>query len=173
MRQSLRRRCGKVVASLDVPAPFDVDVLCARVAAQRGRPLHLRPIPMPDGGACGVWVSATDCDFIFYEAHTSGLHQEHIKLHELGHMLSDHSTTAVLASVTARFLLPDLDPAVVSRVLQRTQYTDDEEREAETIASMILERASRWQPRSEWAGPPEAADVRARLGRTLEPPSRG
>jgi hypothetical protein len=171
VRENLRRQCGKLVDGLDIPVPFDADVLCARVAAGRGRPLHLRAIPMPTGGPCGVWVSAAERDFIFFEAYTSGLHQEHIKLHELGHLLSNHQTSAALAPETSRLLLPNLDPAVVNRVLQRTHYTEHEEREAEMIASLILERANRWKPISEWTGPPEAADIRNRLGRTYEPPA--
>jgi hypothetical protein len=154
-----------------MPDPFDVDELCARVAAGRGRRIELRAVAMPVGGPCGVWVSAAGRDFIFYEGNTSVLHQEHIKLHEIGHLLSDHQTTDVLGAQASRLLLPDLDPAVVNRVLRRTHYSDEEEREAEVIASLILERANRWKPVSEWAAAPDAAGIRQRIGRALEHPT--
>jgi hypothetical protein len=169
--REIRRRCEKLVEDLEIPVPFDVHVLCARVAAKRGRSIELRAITMPAGGPCGVWVSAAGRDFIFYERHTSGLHQEHIVLHEIGHFLSDHEASSVLDPDISRLLLPDLDPLVVKRVLQRTHYSVDNEREAETIASLILERANRWRPASEWAAPPEAAGIRERIGSSLEHPT--
>jgi hypothetical protein len=169
--KAMRRRCAKLVDMLDIPVPFDVHVLCARVAAARGRSIELRAIPMPAGGPCGVWVSVAGRDFIFYERHTSGLHQEHIVLHEIGHFLGDHEAGTVLDPDISQLLMPDLDPAVVDRVLQRTHYSADNEREAETIASLILERANRWRPASEWAAPPEAEGMRRRIGSSLEPPT--
>jgi hypothetical protein len=171
MTRELRRRCAKLVDDLDIPVPFDVHELCARVAAKRGTSIELRAIPMPAGGPCGVWVSAAGRDFIFYERHTSGLHQEHIVLHEVGHFLSDHEAGTVLDPDISRLLMPGLDPTVVARVLQRTHYSADNEREAEMIASLILERANRWRPMSEWAAPPEGAGLREWIGSSLEHPT--
>jgi hypothetical protein len=169
--RQIRRRCEKVVDAIEMPVPFDADELCARIATRRSRPIDLRAMAMPADGPCGVWVSTAGRDYILYERETSGLHQEHIKLHELGHLLSEHKTTTVLAPETSKLLLPNLDPAVVNRILQRAHYSAAEEREAEMIASLILERANRWRPESEWAGPVEAAGIRQRLGRALEPPT--
>jgi hypothetical protein len=39
------------------------------------------------------------------------------------------------------------------------------------IASLILQRASRWHPASEWAAPADGAGVRQRLGGSLEQPA--
>ena len=44
-----------------------------------------------------------------------------------------------LASGT-RLLLPSLDPALVQRLLRRSNYSGVEEREAETLGSLLLER---------------------------------
>jgi hypothetical protein len=169
--RELRRRCARLVDTLDIPVPFSAQGLCARLAAQRGRPIELVMVAMPAGGLCGVWVAAKDRDFIFFEGRTSPLHQEHIILHEFAHLFCGHTTTSVLAPETSRLLLPDLDPNVVDRVLQRTHYSAEEEREAETTASLVLERANRWRPASEWAAPPESAGIRQRIGRALEHPT--
>ena len=109
-------------------------------------------------------------DYIVYEAGTSRLHREHIILHEVGHLLSDHGTTTVLEPRTSRALLPSLDPDLVDRVLGRTHYSAAEEQEAELIASLILERASRWQLASDWASPEDTTGIRQRLGGALERP---
>ncbi|HEV7899559.1 MAG TPA: hypothetical protein VGP31_17135 [Planosporangium sp.] len=169
--RGLRRRCARLVDTLDIPVPFSAHELCARFATQRGRAIELMALSMPAGGPCGVWVAAKDRDFIFFERGTSPLHQEHIILHEFAHLFCGHTTTSVLAPETSRLLLPNLDPTVVGRVLQRTHYSAEEEREAETAASLVLERANRWRPASEWAAPPESAGIRQRIGRALEHPT--
>jgi hypothetical protein len=170
--KEIRRRCQALVADLDIPVPFDAQELCARIATRRGRPIQLRAVAMPAGSPCGIWLSTAGSDYIFYEAHTSRLHQEHIIVHEIGHVLSNHHTTAVLDPETSRLLLPNLDPALVNRVLSRGHYSAAEEQEAEMIATLILQRASRWHAESEWAAPADGAGVRQRLGGSLEPPGR-
>jgi len=79
-------------------------------------------------------------DYVFYEAETSQLHREHIILHELGHLLCEHQPTEVLDEEVVAQLLPDLNPAVVYRVLGRTTYTAIEEQEAEMLASLVRGR---------------------------------
>jgi IrrE N-terminal-like domain len=169
-KKEIRRRCQALVADLDIPVPFDAQELCARIATRRGRPIRLRAVAMPMDSPCGIWLSTAGNDYIFYEAHTSRLHQEHIIVHEIGHVLCDHYATAVLSPETSRLLLPNLDPALVNRVLSRGHCSAEEEQEAEMIASLILRRASRWQPESEWTAPADGAGVRQRLGGSLEPP---
>lgn len=40
----------------------------------------------------GCWVRLAGKDYIFYEEHTAHLHQAHIQLHELAHILCGHKT---------------------------------------------------------------------------------
>jgi len=169
--KEIHRHCRDLVRDLDVPFPFDVQQFCAGLAARRGRPIDLCPLPMPSGGPCGVWVSTPTRDYIFYEEATSGLHREHIIMHEIGHLLADHGSETTLTETVSRLLLPHLDPALVGRVLHRTAYSVDEERTAETVATMILERANRWKPVSQWVAPQHGAEVRRRVGESLEPPA--
>ncbi|WP_433724380.1 hypothetical protein ACQP2Y_03100 [Actinoplanes sp. CA-051413] len=53
------------------------------------------------GLPCGLWISVETADYVFYDPETSQLHAEHIILHELGHMLSGH-TTGVNASLDGK-----------------------------------------------------------------------
>ena len=167
--RQLRQQCRQIISALDVPAPFSVHRLCESVAVTRGRPIDLRAVAMPPDTASGVWVSTRTNDYIFYEERTTPLHQEHIILHELGHLLGDHGTDAPLLAEATQVLLPDLDPELVNRMLNRTAYTAEEERMAETIASMILEAANRWKPVSDWEAPAHGADVRQRVHLTIDP----
>lgn len=141
MGRNLRRRCQEVVAQLDIPSPLDVRALCADVAAGRGRPILL--IPMDGGqGPSGLWMATPTTDYLAFTTATSALHQDHIILHELGHLLCGHASVA-LAGEAHRSLLPSLDATTVGRVLGRTSYGADQEREAELVASLIHQHAQR------------------------------
>lgn len=128
---------------LPLPRPFDVRVLCRRVAEQRGRPITLLPMHGGESGVLGLWVAAESGDMIFYEEHTTPPHQEHIILHELSHVLCQHYPAQLSTAEHMRILLPDLDPRMVRRVLGRTTYLAVEEQEAELLATLIQQRAQR------------------------------
>ncbi|MFD0266116.1 hypothetical protein ACFVGY_05890 [Streptomyces sp. NPDC127106] len=133
---ALRRRCQALLRDIEVPRPFSVEALCAALARQRNRPLHLHPLPRStaEAGACGIWLATDEDDHIFFEQRTSRMHQEHIVLHEIGHMLLDHQGGEGAAPAA---LLPDLNPRLVSRLLGRTCYGTPQEQEAEMLASLI------------------------------------
>lgn len=138
-QRRLRKRCAALARDLPRPVPFDAIALCGMVAAQRGRPIRL--IPIADlTGVCGLWMATDTADLIFYQQATTPPHQEHIILHELSHLLCDHYPSARPHATLVERLLPDLDPALVRRVLGRTGYATEEEREAELLASLIRER---------------------------------
>ncbi|MEU5087753.1 hypothetical protein [Streptomyces sp. NPDC021356] len=83
-----------------------------------------------------MWLATETGDHIFFETHTTPLHQEHIILHEIAHLLFDHGSQASLA-VDLTHLFTDLSPATVRRLLGRTSYTTVQEQEAEMLASLI------------------------------------
>jgi hypothetical protein len=132
-----------VIASLDVPDPFDIEELVRRVGRSRGRPITLRALRIGPNGPSGMWLALRDADLICYEAETNVVHQAHIVLHELGHLLCGHDSAGASPESVLRFLLPSLDPAAVSRVLHRGSYHDDEERAAERFATLVRQRAGR------------------------------
>lgn len=166
--KQVRQRCEAKLLELGLSAPFDVHAFCRSLGAQRGRPIYLRPVSAPTG-PCGLWIERLGADYVFYEEQTSRLHQEHIILHELAHLIWEHRPTPVLDHEVAR-LLPDLDPQMLRRILARTRYSALEEQHAEVLASLILQWANRRSPEPSWRVPPEASGVVGRLGRSLERP---
>jgi hypothetical protein len=152
----LRRRCEAVLGTLRLEPPFSVEELCAHLSAVRGRPLHLLPLPggAAAAGACGLWLATADDDYIFFEQQTSRPHQQHIILHEIGHMLFDHPTLDLPGhDLTGPGRLGDLDLGLAQRLLGRTDYTTRQEQEAEMLASLIRIAVVR----SENARPAESA----------------
>jgi hypothetical protein len=150
--RELRRRCRRLLNDLDIRPPLDTVELCRRVAHTRSKPIRLVPHPIPVPGPFGVWISTTAADYILYQQQTTKAHQSHIVLHELGHMLAGHTSGEDDALLTElcpdvepdalRDRYPDLEPDAVRRALRRTSYDTEQEREAETVATIILEWAS-------------------------------
>jgi hypothetical protein len=132
-----RRRCTAVLRTLDLEAGRDLDALRARVEHLRGRRVRLVAV---EAGLlpCGMWVSTASGDYVFYAAGTSGLHQRHIVVHEFAHMLLGH-VGADLNADSAAALSGRVSPDTVIRMLARAEYGSAPEREAEMLATMILQ----------------------------------
>jgi hypothetical protein len=160
LNQQLRSRCLDMIKALPVPAPFDLERFRANIERHRGRRLRLHAIPTkPD--CSGLWIATRDADHIYYASDTTPLHQWHIIGHEAGHMLFGHQGASSGEEDLARLLFPSLDPAMVRAILARSAYTDTEEEEAETFASVLLERAR--QPRRRPSLPPAQAELLSRV----------
>jgi hypothetical protein len=147
--RELRKKCRQLLRDLDIRPPLDVTELCRRVGERRGRPITLVSHPIPVPGPFGLWITAPTADYILYQRETSKSHQDHIILHELGHLLAGHHGDSDdldgltgLDPDTLRDQYPDLGPDAVRRALRRTSYDTEQEREAETVATIILEWAS-------------------------------
>ncbi|MGP3948502.1 hypothetical protein [Streptomyces sp. 7N604] len=88
-------------------------------------------------------------DVILYQQETTRLHQEHIILHEVGHILvaedeeidEDQETPDDFVEGWAT-LIPVLDPEMIRRVARRCSYNDGEECAVELVATIILEWSS-------------------------------
>lgn len=174
--RELRRRCRKLLNELDIRPPLDVHELCRRVGEQRGKPIRPIAHPIPVPGPFGAWITTDSADYILYQRETSKAHQGHIILHELGHILaghrSDEEDDALLgqlypdvAPARLREQYPDLEPGAVRRALRRTSYDSAQEREAETVATIILE----WASVLDSVGPPADSDdaTAQRMGTAL------
>lgn len=135
-----------------VPSPWNRDAFLAGLGEWRGRPIQLMPVisvMVPRGAEasrtpCGLWLECDEVDVIAFDAGTTDFHIDQIIAHETGHMLLDHADgSAGLEGI--RQLLPDIDPALILRVLGRSEFSDHQEDEAELFADMLLSGVSRWR----------------------------
>ncbi|MDQ1018109.1 hypothetical protein [Streptomyces afghaniensis] len=138
MERRLRALCKRELRALGVRSPLRVDELCRLLGEARGRPLRLMPYPLEVPGPYGAWVSTPTADYIFFQKETTKTHQDHIILHEIGHMLAGHHNESIDDLVVSE-QAPDLPPSTIDRALRRTLYDNAQEREAETIATIIME----------------------------------
>lgn len=131
---------------LPIPEPWDLGKFIANIAQMRGRPIHLigTDTVTAAGSACGLWLVRPDDDVIVYDKNTSAYHIDQIVRHEVGHMILGHdrgmATEQVPRDPVAFFgdALPDLSTDLIRAVLGRTDFANDQEREAETFANLII-----------------------------------
>ncbi|MEY9947524.1 hypothetical protein [Kitasatospora sp. GAS1066B] len=105
--------------------PLSVTTLCDSIGELRGTPIKLLEWDLPADGPFGVLISRHDEDVIAYQAKTTKAHQAHIILHEVGHIVA--------------YDLAGERPA--TQMQFRTCYSDRDERDAEIIASTIMQYA--------------------------------
>ena len=154
LRARCRQRVDDLLGHTGIPYPWDINQFVDRLERHRARDIDLCAIPWAVGDSCGAWQQHPDHDVIAYAENTSGFHQDHIILHEIGHMISQHRGRCVLPEDEAQRIAPDLTPTAFAHLLDRgTSHA--EEREAETIAVMIHQRSR----------------IRPQLARELLPPA--
>ncbi|MEU3469247.1 hypothetical protein ABZ716_15190 [Streptomyces sp. NPDC006687] len=197
--KKVRRTCEGLLAEWGMEHGCGIDELHAYLSAQRGRPIHLIPTAFPERHLFGIWLKTDDFDIIAFEKAASASHKEHIIAHELAHIAFDHKGSLRLDQTgpaaqepdgtgatggasgaggaggagEAGLLFSEVDPEAVRGVLMRSRYSDDEEQEAETMASLILARANKRWTEPAWGVPEEAAEIVARIESGLGRPEQG
>lgn len=138
--REIRRYCKRILRDLDIQPPLRVDDLCLRLGDHLRKPIRLVPWALPVPGPFGLWMSRLNEHVIFYQEETTRVHQDHIILHEVGHILAYHEDDGDTPED-----LPDLSSDfphdLTTRGFRRTCYTEDYEREAELVATTIQEWA--------------------------------
>ncbi|AWG48588.1 hypothetical protein P5V93_20205 [Mycobacteroides abscessus subsp. abscessus] len=126
--------------------PWDTNQFIANLAEQRGRPIHLIPADTANlaGSPCGLWLVRERDDVILHERSTSNYHIGQIIRHEIGHMVLGHHRgylerpPAENTSALFRNVLPDIRPDAIRAVLGRRDFANEQEREAETFAHLLM-----------------------------------
>ncbi|KAB7839485.1 hypothetical protein [Streptomyces mobaraensis] len=135
---------------MPVPDPFSLDGLIVNIEAERGRTIHLIPVPdqlLAGSSLCGLWIKqeSGQFDLIFYPQSTSRFHQEKIILHELGHLWCDDAdgvTGEEAAELLGAFSQSLIEKLVSSKhAAARRRYGTHREVRAETIADLIHQQA--------------------------------
>ncbi|MER7507975.1 hypothetical protein ABTX82_06350 [Streptomyces lavendulae] len=199
-RRHHSKSLAAIVARLEIPRPFQLHAFLEVVAVERGRPLIIAELQEinPDI-PCGMWMSTSEADHIFYKPAASPILRTQIVLHELAHMLLEHKgpqfelqaqpsdedvqltaqamssllhegqafgapepvlpAAAIMRAEAARIraaasAATELDedmgisPGAMFALLGRTKYSGPEESDAENLATLIHEKASRTEARS-------------------------
>ncbi|MDH6112056.1 hypothetical protein P3T36_004967 [Kitasatospora sp. MAP12-15] len=193
-RSRSRARFVALADQLTFPQPFELAEFCRRIAERRGRPLRLVPLEgaVADELPCGMWLGLDSVDLVFYEAGAAPILKTQIVLHEISHMLLDHVSpqgpAAALRAEAARVRAVQdavraaeqsaaraedeelgLSTDRVLSLLARSGYSSRQETEAESLATLILERATRAETNP---ASPDSAEVLNRLNDAFGHPVR-
>lgn len=134
----------------------DMDGFLMALSTQRERPITILDLPgdVSSSTVYGAWLPTDDTDYIFVAEHLSGVHRQHVVLHELAHMVLNHRP-----SNDASPLFDGVSPELADRLLARHEHGDSQERQAELFASRLMAAADH---SGEWADDPRgvrAAEV--------------
>ncbi|MFI7102813.1 hypothetical protein ACIBK8_26045 [Streptomyces sp. NPDC050161] len=140
-RDTTRRDCRRFVRDLNLPQAACIRDLLPAIEERSGHPIRVAPAPVDSvQGVCGMWIRTVEgIDYVFVHRKTSRAHQDHILAHELAHILCAHHEsldTPGSKPLTDR-LITTLDPSAVKMMLGRSDYTYQDEREAELIGSYL------------------------------------
>lgn len=139
----------ELVATLpSLPQPWDIDTLCVRVAARRGRPLVLHPADMP-ALPFGFWFDDGTADHVVFRTGASGYHRDHIILHELCHVLAGHNVADQLACPDAGSDRLGFAARATGAATRGGDVSVQEEL-AEMFASKVLKLATQAEPVSDF-----------------------
>lgn len=121
---------------------FSIDHFVQHVQVLRQRPILCIPYAFSPG-ISGAWVRGSRMDFIFYRSTTHRIHQNHVILHEIAHMLLEHPLRPIEG-----LLPPDLRDEIPMpkghlRALEVNRAKDIYEQEAEYFVALVQKQVVR------------------------------
>lgn len=170
--RNVRRVCAQQLRTLrkqgfQPPVPLDATGLCAEVSRCLAQPVTLVGMPMPARAPTGLTLWTDSGQIIAYDERAPEAHRLQIVGHELAHVIFNHRAIQLDGDDATKLLLPTLDPQVVHQILGRgSDYTELEECQAETLATMLLAEPARRRRESAAVTDP----VHRRLAETLQDP---
>lgn len=159
--KAMRRLILGRLHAFPLPTPLTEQTFCDTLAALRGRPIRLWPMPMARIAAArgdaseapsGLWLADDHVDNILFEQDTSISHRRLIIYHEGAHILWDDEPQ-VIAGQFAPSPYCNLDLSRMRTVMARQAYNDPYERRAELTARELLLRADSVNNRGDRQGP--------------------
>lgn len=123
---------------------FELASFIQHIAHQRRRPIHCQPMAFART-LFGVWVPGRDTDYIFYNAAAQPVHQTHIVLHELAHLLLEHAGRPLHEVLSPELLaqLGSLQGHGHQRSASPNLHEDPQEQDAEQFVYRIQRRLVR------------------------------
>ena len=123
---------------------FSIGDFSAWVEKSLGRKIYSFPWVMPPG-LFGAWLSDGEqpAEYIFYRSNAETIHQIHIQLHEISHILLGHPTLKITKQMLSRSWTGKANLPFGDLVLLRSDKVTQYEIEAETLTNMIQEQVLR------------------------------
>ena len=161
-RPASQRRISKAArAALQLmPEDGDLDKLLQNLAQQRGRPITVVENDQADSSLpSGLWIQSVNGDILMVEAGAGPSRRAVILSHEIAHMVLGHDGDGAVSDLVMQ-AAPDLDAALIERVLHRDRHTTGDENDAEEVATLIAVEHGRRRRNAELRANPISARLR-------------
>lgn len=99
----LRAELGQLLRAVGAEPPVEARELCRLVGAHLGKPIQVAGRPIPTASGAGAAMAVGDGYLLLYQAATDQVHQTHIILHELVHIVRGHLESEVAGGLNCRF----------------------------------------------------------------------
>lgn len=143
-RRRIEKMCQARLTDLDLPHPLVWTDLVDRIEAQRGRPLWVAPTDRLPLEITGLWIGSSERDYVYYRADLVGSPRGISVGHEFCHIICKHRSADVTDQEFLRRRFPELaDSGTVEHRCYRSDFASPDEREAETMASLLLTQFTR------------------------------
>ncbi|MEU4113310.1 hypothetical protein AB0F71_02260 [Kitasatospora sp. NPDC028055] len=126
-----------------LPHRFDEEELVQAVSTLIGRPIYVEARDMKGNFACGLRERYADREVISFERNASPLLRSQIICHELGHILCGHRGSIHYSDIPSDEELAEMIDWSVLGISARTSYEEQDEQEAELMASLLVQRMYR------------------------------
>jgi hypothetical protein len=133
------RRIADVVNRLEIPQPFTIEAFVASVAAQHGRRVELVGTRSMVG-PCGMLLRTPSVDFLCFDARATPVVASRTVAHEVGHLILGHAMVSVEALTRLASRFPDLPPALIQSMVNRSIRGRRAEEAADLVADLIMAR---------------------------------
>jgi len=123
---------------------FSLDNFVSWVEAYLDRKILFFPWQMPPG-LFGAWLSDGEqpAEYIFYRSNSETIHQIHIQLHELAHILLGHPTLRITKETLGNSWFGKTELPFQNMIRLRSDRMTHYEIEAETLTNLIQEQVLR------------------------------
>jgi hypothetical protein len=120
---------------------FEIAHFIQHIERLQRREILVIPLPF-EPGLSAVWIRAETADYIFYNVRTHPIHQTHNILHELAHILLDHTCWTIDQALPPELLVLVSTSPLQGRLRNADRHLrlDQEEQEAEAFVFLIQKR---------------------------------
>lgn len=130
-----------LLQALNYPwSQFEITSFIEWLQKKQERDIVLFPATTP-AHVDGLWLTSDTTEFIIYSNRLTGIHRDHVILHEIAHWLLGHQTLDIdEVGDLDDFLFALPEHGVAMRTFAITRLDPDAERDAEALATLMLSR---------------------------------
>ncbi len=145
LEDEIYAKCEVIMEQLDIPRPFTVEAFLAAIEMSTGRPIRLETFEFRSRGRLGLLLRLDTEDLILIDSRARDTRRLQVLCHEAAHIILDHQALTDVLDEGQDLNIPDgllhqWNLERLQEIWHRWTYSAREDKEAEVLADLILER---------------------------------